>query len=78
AHSRAMEFQDTVQGPSGPRVYASNKFPLRDAAGRVYGVCTLSTDVTDRRRAAEAYREIAEELERLMQLSPVGIWVSYD
>lgn len=78
AHSRAMEFEDTVQGPSGPRVYASNKFPLRDAAGRVYGVCTLSTDVTDRRRAAEAYREKAEELERLMQLTPVGIWVSYD
>ncbi|MFZ5521285.1 MAG: PAS domain S-box protein [Pseudomonadota bacterium] len=78
AHSRAMEFEDTVQGADGPRAYASIKFPLRDAGGRVYGVCTLSTDVTERRRAAEAYREKAEELERLMQVTPVGIWVSYD
>lgn len=78
AHSRAMEFEDTVQGPGGPRAYASIKFPLRDAQGRVYGVCALSTDVTERRRTAEAYRQKAEELERLMQVTPVGIWVSYD
>lgn len=78
AHARAMEFEDTVQGPGGPRAYASIKFPLRDGGGRIYGVCALSTDVTERRRTAEAYRQKAEELERLMQVTPVGIWVSYD
>lgn len=78
AHSRAMEFEDTVQAPDGPRAYASIKFPLRDAEGRVYGVCALSTDITERRRTAEAYRQKAEELERLMHVVPVGIWVSYD
>lgn len=78
AHSRAMEFEDTVQAADGPRAYASIKFPLRDAEGRVYGVCALSTDVTERRRTAEAYRQKAEELERLMHVAPVGIWVSYD
>jgi len=78
AHAKAMEFEDTVQGLDGPRAYASIKFPLRDGGGRIYGVCALSTDVTERRRTAEAYREKAEELERLMQVTPVGIWVCYD
>lgn len=55
---QAMEFEEVAQHDDGPHTYISVKFPLRDVAGVVYGVCGVSTDITDRlrleREAAEA------------------------
>ena len=34
-------------------VFLANKFPLRDASGKIYAVCAISTDITameDRRK----------------------------
>lgn len=46
-----LEAEETVQFPDGSvHEYISQKFPLRDSTGRVYGVCGVSTDITDVRR----------------------------
>jgi PAS domain S-box-containing protein len=50
-------------------VFLANKFPLRDASGRIYAVCAISTDITERKQAEEALRENRAKLaERAAQL----------
>jgi len=41
-----IEFDEVVQGREAERTYHSVKAPLKDAAGRIYGLCCVSTDVT--------------------------------
>jgi PAS domain S-box-containing protein len=38
------------------RTFLTQKFPLRDAAGRIYAVCAISTDITERKRSEDALR----------------------
>jgi PAS domain S-box-containing protein len=47
-----------------PHVLLATKFPLRDAAGKVYAVCSISTDITERKQAEEHLRQ-AQKLESL-------------
>ncbi|HEY2614975.1 MAG TPA: ATP-binding protein, partial [Chthoniobacterales bacterium] len=44
--------------------FISSKFPLVDAAGNIYGLCGVSTDITDRKRAGKALQDAKEEAER--------------
>lgn len=46
--------EEEINLRSGPcRVFWSIKVPVRDAGGRVIGLCGISTDITQRRRAAD-------------------------
>ena len=45
-------------------VYLANKFPLRDASGKIYAVCSISTDITERKLAESRLRD-AQKLESL-------------
>ena len=65
-----MEFEENVPLDDGVHTYISIKFPLRDANGTAYAVCGISTDITERKRSAEAlqvseasYREIFDASE---------------
>ncbi len=51
--------EEWTDGPDGRLFYDTVKFPLLDAAGVMYGICGISTDVTDQRRAIEAMAEAA-------------------
>jgi PAS domain S-box-containing protein len=55
-----LEYEASVQEHGERRTYLSVKFPLVDAAGRPYAVCTISTDISLRKRSEE---EIAAALE---------------
>jgi PAS domain-containing protein len=46
-----VEAEEVVPQDGGPRTYISVKVPLFDADGRGYGVCGISTDITERKRA---------------------------
>jgi two-component system, NarL family, sensor kinase len=55
----------TFGGADRSRVYLSSKFALRDTEGGVYGVCTVSSDITDHKRSMAAL-EASEANFRLM------------
>ncbi len=48
------------------------KFPLRDAEGQTYAVCTIATDITERRRSAEERAELEARLAQAQRLESVG------
>lgn len=58
---RTMEFEEVVPRPGGAHVLLSVKFPLRDAAGVVTGVCGISTDITERKRWEESLEQRVAE-----------------
>lgn len=48
------EFEGVTDFPSGPRVFLTTKFPLRDSKGEIYGLCGISTDISERKRTQRA------------------------
>lgn len=59
----ALTIEEIAPQDDGLHTYISVKFPLLDAAGQPYGVCGISTDITERKRAESLLRESHEALE---------------
>ena len=70
------EFADLADGKR--HTFLASKFPLRDPSGRLYGVGAVSQDITVVKEAEERLRRHLEEVETLMQVAPVAIWVAND
>ncbi|MBM2832962.1 MAG: hypothetical protein HW406_123 [Candidatus Brocadiaceae bacterium] len=47
---KTLEFEEPFPLVDGLHTYASLKFPLRDAQNKVYAVCSISTDITERKK----------------------------
>ena len=60
--------EETAELVDGPHVYLNSKFPLIDAAGRVYGVGAISHDITERKRVETALRANEERLRQYAEL----------
>src|SRR6185437_9871154 len=54
--------EETVPHVDGLHTYLSIKAPLNDSAGKICGVCGISTDITERKHAQERLRVQAERL----------------
>jgi PAS domain S-box-containing protein len=67
ATGEPVEVEETVLYSDGPRPHLAVKFPLRDAAGKIYATAGISTDVTERKRMEEALREAKDQLEKRVQ-----------
>jgi len=66
---KPIEKEEVLSGPQGLRHFISIKFPLRDEAGRVNGVCGMATETTAYKKA-EAIRRLDESrLETQLRLS---------
>ena len=48
-----LEFEEVMPLDDGLHTFISIKVPLKDAAGMIYAVCGISTDITERKRAEE-------------------------
>ena len=57
--------EELAPAEEGSRLYLSVKVPLHDESGQVFGVCGISTDITELRRADERIRIQAERLSLL-------------
>jgi PAS domain S-box-containing protein len=55
-----VQLEEVAPHDDGLHHYISTKFPLRDTDGAIYGLCGISTDITERKRAER-------ELERAHQ-----------
>ena len=65
-----LEYERESITPTGTASYVTVQFPLKDAAGDVYAVVSMSTDVTDRKRAlAEAVEASRSKSEFLANMS---------
>lgn len=60
---RPLEFEEIAPHVDGNHYYISIKFPLFNAAGEVYAVCGISTDISDRKHAETALREASAAAE---------------
>jgi PAS domain S-box-containing protein len=63
-----VQFEHVV----GDRVFFETKFPVRDAAGRVFAIGGVSVEVTDRRHAEEQLALLRARLEKERALVALG------
>ena len=62
----------SLQGSSQVSIALSVKLPLRDAAGQIYALCGISTDITERRTATEALRGTLASLNEAQHVGGLG------
>jgi PAS domain S-box-containing protein len=51
----------------GPHTFISVKFPLKDGSGHPYGICGISTDITEQKRAEELLRASEQRMRGVMR-----------
>ena len=74
ASGGTSRLEETLPQADGKHTFISDKFPLRDREGRVYAVCGISTDITERRRAEEGMRRSDARLAEEQGIYHVGNW----
>jgi PAS domain S-box-containing protein len=60
----AIAFEEVTQYHDGQHTSIVNKFPLRDVQGNIYALCGIATDITERKAAEVALRELNEQLDQ--------------
>ena len=74
AHGTPLEDQTTLVGAEGEgdRQFLMVKFPLFGPDGAISGVCSIATDVTERRRSEHERMELEHRLAQAQRLESVG------
>ena len=66
---RALGFEEQSELPGRSITWLTTKFPLRDAAGNIYAVGGISTDITDRKNAEIALQESEQRIQQALHVS---------
>jgi PAS domain S-box-containing protein len=72
----ALEIEEVLAHDDGPHTYLSTKFPVLDAAGAVYAVGGICTDITGRKQTEGALQASEQRFRTLSHCSPVGIFLA--
>lgn len=57
------EWEEVIPRPDGTHTYMTVRFPICDLKGIPYAICSIATDITDRKRVEEALHQTRAELE---------------
>jgi len=68
ASGEAIQTEESADFKDGRHIFLANKFPLKDADGKLYGVGAISHDITEHKNAEEALKERTEELEKMNKI----------
>ncbi len=74
ATREAVVTEETLDDGGGPRVFVVTKFPLFDATGAAVALCSIWTDITQRKHDEEALRRAASGLRTAQRVAHVGSW----
>ncbi len=69
AAGRAVQMEEVAPHDDGLHTYVSTKCPLYDATGRMYAVCGISTDITERMLSERKQRQQLGQLELLNRIT---------
>ncbi|MHC4454097.1 MAG: PAS domain S-box protein, partial [Planctomycetota bacterium] len=84
---KPMEFEEYVPQDDGLHTYISIKFPLSNVKDVIYGVCGISTDITERKQmeielmeSEERYRVLVSSVRdyAIFMITPDGIVISWN
>jgi PAS domain S-box-containing protein len=67
-----IEAEEVGLAADGVHTYLSVKAPLFEPNGKTYGLCGISTDITERKRTEEALRQKEEELRQAQKMEAIG------
>lgn len=70
------EETDLTAADGVPHTFWTVKLPLRDGSGKVTGLCGISTDISERRRAEQALRDRNRYIETILESAPIGFAVN--
>ena len=70
----AVSVEEKIQHADGDRTVLAVRFPVRDAAGYIYAIGGISTDVSESRRAADQIRALNDRWGSLIEASPAAIF----
>ncbi|MEP3213254.1 MAG: PAS domain S-box protein [Luteolibacter sp.] len=67
------QLEEVAPQADGDHHYFTVKFPLKDKAGSVFAVAGISTDITERKQAAEALRASEKQFHASFEQAAVGM-----
>jgi len=67
-------YEEVFEQRGARRVFLINKFPLHGSDNRIFGVCSMWSEITERKRAEEALRQSEADLREAERVAHVGSW----
>ena len=82
---KLIEFEEDAKQEDGNHHYISVKFPLRDSQNKIYAICGISTDITERKHQEAELKHLRNYLSNIIDSMPsvlvgvdqdnkVGLW----